>query len=117
MRVTTEQLEKVGLGMQLAVFETIWPAFDNLGRVFCDVNSDGQLSVLMEWSTTPSDQDQVDCERLMTEIVEVAFGPTAEAKFTSTTGTSAGSGRLLMSPSIFAEIASKHAPHRLKAGR
>jgi hypothetical protein len=103
--------------MQLAVFETVWPAFDNLGRVFCDVATDGQLSVLLEWSTTPSHQDQVDCERLMTEIVEVAFGPATKARFTSTTGTSAGIGRLLMSPSIFAEIASKHAPNRLKAGR
>jgi hypothetical protein len=117
MRVTTEQLERVGPGIQLAVFETVWPAFVNLGRVFCDVTSDGQLSVLLEWSATPTDQDQVDVERLMTEIAEVAFGPATEVCFTSTTGTSAGSGRLLMSPSIFAEIASKHAPHRLKAGR
>jgi hypothetical protein len=117
MRLTAQLLEKVGPGLQVAIFETVWPAIPSLQRVSCDVTADGGLGVWLDWDTVPAAEERESCEYLVSEIAHVAFGPAVSIEFDAAAGTAGRPPRVLMSAAIFRELAAQVAPHRLVEGR
>ncbi len=117
MRITREEFDAVTPGVQLAVFETVWPSFVDLRRLLCSVDASGQLHFVIEWNGVPTDADRHDCEYLLREIGQAAFGPHRVCRITWAEQASAAGYCEVMSDAVFRSIASEVAPHRLAAGR
>lgn len=117
MPITREEFDAVAPGVQLAVFETVWPSFVDLRRLLCSVDTNGQLHFVIEWNGVPTAADRHDCEYLLREIGQAAFGPHSGYHFTYAEQDAAAGYRELMSDAVFRSIASEVAPHRLAAGR
>ena len=102
-------------GIQLAVFETVWPAFEQLSEVLVRLD-DGELKVYCRFAKPPTASDKADCQRLLGEVLEAAFdAPNTSFEF----GVSKPSGAYdqVMSEKLFTAIAKRVAPWRLQAGR
>lgn len=117
MLITRAEFDAVEPGLQLAVFETVWPAFVDLRRLLCSVDTNGQLHFVIEWNGVSTAADQHDCEYLLREIGQAAFGPHSVCRFTWAEQASAPGYREVMSDAVFRSIATEVAPHRLAAGR
>lgn len=101
-------------GLQLAVFEVLWPAIPQLTHVYVSLCRDS-VELLFKSEVSLSEIDKAGCERLAREITDVAFPETpASLKFDGGLPVQALE---VMSPSIFQAIAKAVAPWRLEAGR
>ena len=114
--MTRDELDKAVPGIQLAMCEVIWP-FDGLKRVLFDCQEGGGLNVFTEWESEPSADAQRDCEYLVREIAEAAFGSDCAIRFKSGDQIPAPSFREVVSEAIFREFAERFAPHRLTDSR
>ena len=113
--VTDRELHDKLPGVQLAVFETVWPAFEQLSEVLVCLDG-GDLKVYCRFAKTPAASDKADCQRLLGEVLEAAFdAPTMSFEF----GVSKPSRAYdqVMSEELFTTIAKRIAPWRLQAGR
>ena|SRR5205807_9500770 len=113
--ITDRELHDKLPGIQLAVFETVWPAFEQLSEVLVRLDS-GDLNVYCRFAKAPGASDKADCERLLREVLEIAFdAPNASFEF----GVSKP-GHVydqIMSAEVFTAIAKRVAPWRLQGGR
>jgi len=110
-------LDELVPGIQLAVFEIVWPAHPNLDRILFRVD-DHMLDVYFQWRSAPTEVDRESSERLMQETIDVAFdGKAPSIRFVSEAAPPSEQYHELMSEPIFKSIASAVAPWRLKAGR
>ena len=107
------------LGIQLAIFEVIWPAFRWIRKIWL---SQPRLSLFIETSQVSIEQEErADFERLMGELLQamasdglhpigtvysVEYGLIPPADYAE-----------IFSDDIFREVAKKHAPWRLDDGR
>lgn len=117
MPITRAEFDAMEPGLQLAVFETVWPAFVDLRRLLCSVDTNGQLHFVIEWNGVPTAADRHDCEYLLREIGQAAFGPHSVCCVTWAEQASSAGYREVMSDEVFRIIATEVAPHRLAAGR
>ncbi len=112
--ITAADLNERMSGIQLAVFEVLWPAVPQLTHVYVNLCRDN-IEILCEANEALSKSDRVDCERLAREIIDGAFpGTPASVKFDVEAPVQALE---VMSRSIFERIAREVAPWRLEAGR
>ena len=104
-------------GIQLCVFEVLWPAVPELKQLFIREKPTG-FDVYFRFDQLTNPRDEESCERLMQEVIDAAF-PVRRRKTRYLFGTSTPTGRFreLMSSQIFERIAAEHAPWRLKGGR
>jgi hypothetical protein len=109
--------EKVA-GIQLAVFELIWPTFEWIDTIFLKVDAK-TCFVHLEAVQLPTESEQTDCARLVGEIFDsVLEGTPLHLKVTHEKQAPTGQGyREIMSESIFKMIAEDVAPWRLEIGR
>jgi hypothetical protein len=111
-----EAFEQALPGLQLAVFEIVWPVFPELTQVLGHANR-GDFEVALGWEKAPSADDLQNCEYLVKEVFQVAFGPDAVIRFASTEDVRTDDYEELMSASLFIALATRFAPHRLDIGR
>ena len=113
--VTNRELEEKLLGIQLAVFETVWPAFPQLAEVLFRLE-DAELKVYCRFTEMPIASDQAECQYLLREVLCAAFGaPNTSFAFGVSKPTQLHVE--VMSTKIFNSIAKGVAPWRLEAGR
>jgi hypothetical protein len=105
-------------GIQLALFELIWPAFEWIDSIHVKADS-STCFVHVQAAELPGAAEQADCERLIGEIFEaVLAGTPLRLKVTQIKHAPAESGyREAISGDIFKMIAKDVAPWRLDAGR
>jgi hypothetical protein len=105
-------------GIQLAVFELIWPAFRWVEALYLRTESD-LCDVHLRVSREPSQIEQDDFKRIIGEIFTAALNRTALRLSVTVDTRSAAlpAYREIMSPEIFKMIAKELAPWRLEAGR
>jgi hypothetical protein len=105
-------------GIQLALFELIWPTFDWIDAVY--IASDAtDCSVHVRVAHLPPDNERDDCERLLREIFDAVLMDT-KLRFAVTQDKRppVRSGyQEAISQEIFKKIAKDIAPWRLEAGR
>ena len=112
--VTDRQLHDQLAGVQVAVFEVVWPAVPALRSVHA-ITSDRAVELYCGAEPALSVRDRADCERLLKEVLESAFpGAATIVKFDSPPPSDAVE---VMSPRIFESVARAVAPWRLKGGR
>ncbi len=105
-------------GIQLALFEIIWPTFQWIDRIY--MKSDPSACIIcIQSASKPSDEDWDDCCRLINEILDMAFdGQAVQQRIVWEQDKPESDDYLkIMSPSIFEEIAREVDPSRLDAGR
>ena len=105
-------------GIQLALFELIWPSFDWIDTIYV-ASSPNKCSVHVQAAHLPSPGEWDDCERLLGEVFGAVL---AEANLhLNLTHDKNPPARLgyqeVMSHDIFKMIAKDVAPWRLDAGR
>lgn len=112
--VTVVELRERLAGVQLAVFEILWPAIYQLEAVHLDVEGSA-LKFFCQTNDKLEANDKSDCCDLIQELVDVAFpGNVALIVFNEKVSNQALE---VMSPDIFRQIAKEVAPWRLTAGR
>lgn len=111
-------LEKKLPGIQLALFELIWPSFDWIKAVYV-ASSSNQCSVHVQAAHLPSHVEWDDCARLLGELFDAVLADTKlHLDLTHDKSLPAQPGyREVMSQDIFKTIAKDVAPWRLDAGR
>ena len=115
--VAAKKLKDALPGIQLAVFEIVWPVFGELKQVLIRVGTKG-LDVYCYFNRKPTAYDQADCKRLVTEVLDIAFEkPPMAFSFKFGISAPAGPYSTVMSQRLFTKIATEIAPWRLKAGR
>lgn len=105
-------------GIQLALFELIWPTFDWIEAIY--VGSDpGVCVVHLQIDRLPSPVEEDDCRRLLGEIFDAVLAGTAlRLKVVQDKRPPSVAGyQEAMSGEIFKMIAKEVAPWRLDAGR
>lgn len=109
--------EKLG-GIQLALFELIWPSFTWIGCIYMAV-SPGTCSVHVQADEVQSDVEWDDCVRLLVEVFEPYLdGSKTQLDLVCSTSPPVGAAfKEVMSQAIFEMIAKEVAPWRLDAGR
>ena len=113
--ITDRELRDKLPGMQLAVFETVWPAFEQLSDVLVRLDG-GKLHVYCRFAKMPGASDKADCERLLREVLEAAFDA-LHPSFEFGVSKPEQPYDQVMSDEIFTAIAKQVAPWRLQAGR
>lgn len=105
-------------GIQLALFELIWPTFEWIDVIFVKADAN-TCFVYLQAVQLPTASDQADCERLVGEIFDsVLEGTPLHLKVTLEKYAPTGQGyREAMSNCIFKMIAEDVAPWRLEIGR
>jgi hypothetical protein len=105
-------------GIQLALFELIWPAFMWITAIYAAADPQKCL-IHVQADEAPSDTEWADCVRLLKEIFASAAGNSELRLETSCNETPPASTAFneIMSHSIFELIARDVAPWRLHAGR
>lgn len=109
--------EKVG-GIQLALFEIIWPSFVWINQIYIGCAAE-RCMIYAIVNEVPAEDEWRDYERLMGEILDAALSGTG-CSYELTKGTDipvSGQFELLMSQSQFEALAKEFAPWRLEAGR
>ena len=104
-------------GIQLAIFELVWPAFVWIDRV--SVRREGKLCrVTVESKDVPAAAERTDCETILGEVLDAGLADTGlryELVFSQSPST--GEVQELMSTLLFKKIAADVAPWRLESGR
>ena len=105
-------------GIQLALFELIWPAFEWIDSIHVKADS-SMCFVHLQAAGLPGAAEQADCERLIGEIFDaVLAGTPLRRKVKQVKHAPAESGyREAISIDIFKMIAKDVAPWRLDADR
>jgi hypothetical protein len=109
-------------GMQLGIFEIIWPACPWIQRIWIK-KGDRQVHFFVEAANAPDGQEWERCQRHVRMMVEEGARLNAEAIGNGHTiryGTKVPLDEdylELMSDRIFEQIAREHAPWRLSDGR
>jgi hypothetical protein len=104
-------------GVQLALFELIWPAFTWITGIYAAADSQ-KCFIHIQADVAPSDTEWDDCVRLLNEIFASAVGNSKLRLEAVCNGTPpAGAFKEIMSQAIFELIARDVAPWRLHAGR
>jgi hypothetical protein len=108
-------------GIQLGLFEVIWPTLRWIEKIW--MKSDDKIQLFIQTSIEPDERKSEDCRRLFNELLDVAVRhhPTALSharryQFSLSPPTEEGYVEV-MSDNIFRQIAEKHAPWRLERGR
>ena len=116
--MTDNELNAVLPGIQLAAFEVLWPVFPGLNQILIRPVADG-CEVFCEFKISPPPGDRSDCERLVGEILAVAFeGQRLENVFSyGTSEPTDPAYQPVMSEKLFTSIAGEVAPWRLNASR
>lgn len=119
--INNEHLVRAHLaGIQLSIFELIWPTFRWIIRICLDELDEKSclFSIQMEGQIASKDMD--DCREMMGEILEINLensGVTWTLAFSIVPVEMNASVKEIMSPEIFKMIAADVAPWRLSAGR
>lgn len=115
---TIEFAQKVLPGIQLAIFELVWPVCDWLEAIYIDPEP-GEMLVRLQDARAPSSAELGDCDALLKEIFEAVMATSGiRLRVALANRATAKEGSLLlMSPHIFRRIASEHAPWRLDIAR
>ena len=104
-------------GIQLALFELIWPAFEWIDSIHVKADS-STCFVHVQAAELPGTPEQADCERLIGEIFEAVLAGTPLRLKVTQVKHAPGSGyREAKSGDLFKIIAKDVAPWRLDAGR
>lgn len=118
MRTAEELIAQRLSGIQLAIFENIWPIFTWIDHMA--LRPDGPVCfVHIQSHTKPSDEEWEDVTRLMGELLELASDKdNLQIVFElSRVRPSDKTHVVAMSDTLFKVIASRVAPWRLSAGR
>ena len=111
--VYAEQLRKVLPGIQLAVFEILWPAEPHLVEVTVRLTDEGAMVHCIPMAGQTLDAES--CEMLLQEIFDVAMpGLAVQVHFGPDTSPA---HEALMNHALFQAIATEVAPWRLEEGR
>jgi hypothetical protein len=109
--------ERMVHGIQLSVFEVLWPSVVTLDALFIRSKPSG-FDFYFRFNQAPSADERETCIRLMGEIVEAAYpGRKRQVRYLFGTSAPMGNFRELMSCRLFERIAEVHAPWRLRTGR
>ncbi|MBR1247566.1 hypothetical protein JQ609_11535 [Bradyrhizobium sp. AUGA SZCCT0169] len=105
-------------GIQLALFELIWPAFTWIKSIYAAADPQ-KCFIHIRADEPPSHAEWDDCVRLLNEIFASAAGNSKLSVEAECSGTPppATAFREIMSQAIFELIATDVAPWRLHAGR
>ncbi len=120
-------LDELLSGLQLPVFEIIWPAFRWIRGIWIK-ESNGEFQLFVEAATTPDEKERDDFDYLMREMFDEGeelldeLEPSSKhtIRFTAEYGPSVPKDRgyrEMMSDRMFKAIAKKRAPWRLDNGR
>jgi hypothetical protein len=105
-------------GVQLAIFEIVWPAIVWITHIFVR-RSGSTLFLHVQTERGPSSEEWEDCQRLLGEILDAACEDLS-VRYEIARGTKPPSpdGYIeIMSDHLFKRIAADVAPWRLSAGR
>jgi hypothetical protein len=108
-------------GIQLGIFEVIWPAFRWIKGIW--VKKGGQVRFFIQVAELPGEEDWEDCQRLVKELLDVAaksYGAELSGGYTIQYGLEVLQDQEyleLMSDRVFKQIAQEVAPWRLNSGR
>ena len=105
-------------GIQLALFELIWPAFDWIEAIYVGAEP-GLCLAYVQVNRPPSQAEEDDCKRLLGEIFDAALaGTSMRLKVVQGKQRPLAAGyQEAISGEIFKMIAKEVAPWRLDAGR
>jgi hypothetical protein len=117
--LTVVSAEALLPGLQLAIFEVLWPTFPWIKKLW--MTPANYLYVYVEVATGGAPEKQADFERLFGELVDVGrkhFPDELRDALRIEYGVEPPSGyQEIFSDDIFRQIAQKRAPWRLAAGR
>jgi hypothetical protein len=105
-------------GIQLALFETVWPAFPWIERILVEC-ANNECCVFVQAPDNTSNDEWSDCDRLVREVLDLglrAAGISYELAHGETLVDSRNYQEI-MSDKIFRQIAAEVAPWRLDSGR
>lgn len=106
-------------GVQLALFEVVWPAFPWIEAIYMATSGHvHSLGVLAE--SKPDEPEWHDCQRILSEVMEVALPkPAKKIELTLWLRPPVPGSEFveIMSQSVFNVIAAEVAPWRLASGR
>lgn len=113
-----EVIEKKFAGIQLALFELIWPTFDWIEVIYVGAKPEGCV-VYLQVEQLPDMDEENDCKRLMREVFEPVLEGTGIPLTVSISKQNAAlkGFKEALSDSIFRMIAHEVAPWRLDVGR
>lgn len=105
-------------GIQLAVFELIWPTFPWIDSIYIDTTSH-KYCVFVYAKQVQVDSEWNDCVRLLSEIFDEILQSPSDYSITADDRESSTSNNFIeiMSQPIFKTIAKQVAPWRLDADR
>jgi hypothetical protein len=118
---TTQHLPGIVAGIQLGVFELIWPTFRWIKSIW--IKHTGDIHLFVEVAGMADREGREDCDRMLGELIDVAkrnHPQIVGARLRVDYGSEVPGKheyRELMSDHIFRQIAEKHAPWRLDSGR
>jgi hypothetical protein len=122
--MTDDQHSKLGgllAGIQLGIFEVIWPTFRWVRSIW--IKKGRQVHLFVHVAESPDEEDWEDFKRLAKELLDVAarnYRAELSAGYTIRYGLQAPPDQEyqeLMSDSLFKQIAREVAPWRLNSGR
>lgn len=108
-------------GLQLAFFETVWPAFEWIESVVLEATAGGKQKIRVLCMSLPSTQERAECKAMILEVLsesiqfrdaEVLIEPSSPTRTELPQGTTE-----LISEAVFKAIARDFAPWRLELGR
>lgn len=109
-------LEERLAGLQLAVFEIVWPAFPWIRSLWIrQVNR--RIEIFVEMASALADEEREDCLRLVKEMLDVAMPGLGHAVAFGAKVPQGEDCLELMSDRLFQQIAKEVAPWRLRGGR
>lgn len=116
-----DRLNSLWAGIQLGIFEVIWPTFRWIEGIWGKKES--QVHLLIQVSELPDEESWEDCQRLMKELLDVtarSYEAEFRAGYTIQHSLQAPQDQEymeLISDRIFKRIAEEVAPWRLESGR
>jgi hypothetical protein len=116
--LSDDALNEKWAGIQLALFELMWPAFTWITGIYAAADSQ-KCFIHIQADEAPSDTEWDNCVRLLHEIFASAAGNSKLRLEAVCNGTPPGGAAFkeIMSQAIFELIARDVAPWRLHAGR
>lgn len=105
-------------GIQLALFEVIWPTFEWIDSIYLK-SGENACVICVQSEVRPSDEEWNGCRRLINEILDIAFcEKVIQQRIFWQQNKPEGSDYIeIMTPAIFEEIAREVDPSRLDVGR